>query len=443
MRIRVVSSGIVSGVFCLIALWFPWYMVEPAGIVPDWAYQKEAVSFPDWLPTAVYAFCGLTIFAFGWVAARWNWSKTWRSSLLAGAGSGLIAGCIIYDFIGAFRFGVLGQEEILKVFYREVGETEGLTLLVDAISQTANMIYVNFIFILFAAIVLGSFGGLASSMDLEDVWGRPPRETQGWLFRLPAYSLSLTGYLCLIVMIAALIILQESVTNVGLENGLTGVKVPPFFIILLAFLGCVVMILPPIAMTWGWGIRAWKSAGLWKWLYGVWFAFTIFIVGSVVNNFVRYSGAGFILPMTGLYLPLLAGFVIIVPFLLGLFVGIINEPVELTGEKYRFSDWLGYALTQGVLGGTQLFMSITAYGLALVLIAIENIPHLTQVGIVDLTPGQQLIQLFKTLSGAAQGMMIASAIGGWLFGLIVLLFRKFLKIKPVPAANPDTTTFSA
>lgn len=145
MRIRVVSSGIVSGVFCLIALWFPWYMVEPAGIVPDWAYQNEAASFPDWLPTAVYAFCGLTIFAFGWVAARWNWSKTWRSSLLAGAGSGLIAGCIIYDFIGAFRFGVLGQEEILKVFYREVGETEGLTLLVDAISQTANMIYVNFI----------------------------------------------------------------------------------------------------------------------------------------------------------------------------------------------------------------------------------------------------------------------------------------------------------
>ena len=88
-------------------------------------------------------------------------------------------------------------------------------------------------------------------------------------------------------------------------------------------------------------------------------------------------------------------------------------------------------------------MSITAYALALVLIAIENIPHLTQVGIVDLTPGQQLIQLFKTLSGAAQGMMIVSAIGGWLFALIVLLFRKFLKIKPVPAANPDTTTFSA
>lgn len=438
MRIRVVGSGIVAGVFCLIALWFPWYMIEPAGIVPDWAYQNEAASFPDWLPTAVYVFCALTIFAFGWVAARWNWSKTWRSSLLAGAGSGLIAGCIIYDFIGAFRFGVLGQEEILKVFYREVGETEGLTLLVDAISQTANMIYLNFIFILFAATVLGGLGGLASSMDLEDVWGRPPRETQGWLFRLPAFTLSLTGYLCLIVMIAVLVILQKSVTDVGIENELTGVKMPPIFIILVAFLGCIVMILPPIAITWGWGLRAWKSAGLWKWLYGVWFAFTIFIVGSVVNNFVRYSGAGFILTTTGLYLPLLAGVVIIVPLIFGFLVGFISEPAALIDEKYHFSDWLGYALAQGILGGTQMFMSITAYGLALVLIAIENIPHLTQVGIVDLTPGQQLVQLFQTLSGAAQGMMIASAIGGWLFGLIVLLFRKFLKIRPVHTANADT-----
>lgn len=438
MRIRVVGSGIVAGVFCLIALWFPWYMIEPAGIVPDWAYQNEAASFPDWLPTAVYVFCALTIFAFGWVAARWNWSKTWRSSLLAGAGSGLIAGCIVYDFIGAFRFGVLGQEEILKVFYREVGETEGLTLLVDAISQTANMIYLNFIFILFAATVLGGLGGLASSMDLEDVWGRPPRETQGWLFRLPAFTLSLTGYLCLIVMNAVLVILQKSVTDVGIENELTGVKMPPIFIILVAFLGCIVMILPPIAITWGWGLRAWKSAGLWKWLYGVWFAFTIFIVGSVVNNFVRYSGAGFILTMTGLYLPLLAGVVIIVPLIFGFLVGFISEPAALIDEKYHFSDWLGYALAQGILGGTQMFMSITAYGLALVLIAIENIPHLTQVGIVDLTPDQQLVQLFQTLSGAAQGMMIASAIGGWLFGLIVLLFRKFLKIRPVHTANADT-----
>lgn len=441
MRIRVVSSGIVSGIFCLIALWFPWYMVEPAGFVQDWAYQNEAVSFPEWLPMAVYGFCALTIFSFGWVAARWNWAKTWRSSLLAGAGSGLIAGCIIYDFIGAFRFGVLGQEEILKAFYLEVGETQGLTLLVDAISQTANLIYLNFIVVVFASVILGAFGGLASSLDLEDVWGKPPRNPDPWLFRLPAYSLSLTGYLCLIVMIVALVLLQESVVNVGIENELTGVKMPPLFIIFVAFLGCIAIVLPPIAMTWGWGMKAWKTAGLWKWLYGAWLALTIFIVGSVAYNFICYSGAGFIFPMTGFYIPLLAGFVIIVPLLLGFLIGFVGEPAVLTDEKYKFYDWLGYMLTQGILGGTQAFMSVTAYALVLALVTIENIPHLTQIEPVELSPAEQVMQLFKVMSGTAQGMILVSAVGGWLFALIVLLFRKFLRIKPAPVANPDTPAF--
>lgn len=438
MRIRIVGSGIVSGIFCLIALWFPWYMVEPAGIVPGWGFQEEAVSFPSWLPTAVYIFCALTVFSFGWVAARWNWSKTWRSSLLAGAGSGLIAGCVIYDFIGAFRFGVLGQAEILKVYYLEVGETEGLTLLVDAISQTANLIYLNFIFILFASVVLGALGGLASSLDLEDVWGKPPRDPDPWLFRLPAYSLSLTGYLCLIVMIAVFVLLQESVVDVGIENELTGVSVPPIFLTFIACLGCIAMILPPVTMTWSWGMKAWKTAGLWRWLYGAWLALTIIIMGSVANNLFRYGGARFILTMTGTYFVFLTGGVVIGALLSGFLSGVAAEPVAPTTEKYKFYDWLGYMLTQGILGGTQAFMSVTAYALVLVLIAIENIPHLTQTGIPELSPSDQVIQLFKVMSGVAQGMILTSAVGGWLFALIILAFRKFLKIKPVPAVDPDS-----
>ncbi len=443
MRIRVVSSGIVSGVFCLIALWFPWYMIEPAGFVQDWSYQNEAASFPEWLAMAVYGFCALTIFSFGWVAARCNWAKTWRSSLLAGAGSGLIAGCIIYDFIGAFRFGMLGQVEILKVFYQEVGETQGLTLLVDAISQTANLIYINFIVVVLASVILGALGGLASSLDLEDVWGKPPRNPDPWLFRLPAYSLSLTGYLCLIVMIAALVLLQESVVNVGIENELTSVSVPPIFLTFIACLGCIAMILPPVTMTWGWGMKAWKTAGLWKWLYGAWLAVTALIVGSVVNNLVRYSGARFVLTMTGPYFAFLTGGVVIGALLLGFLSGFISEPAAPTTEKHKFYDWLGYALTQGILGGTQLFMSVTAYALVLTLVTIENIPHLTQIGTVELSPAEQVIQLFKVMSGAAQGVMLVSAVGGWLFALIVLLFRKFLKIKPAPVANPDIPAFTS
>lgn len=438
MRIRVVGSGIVAGVFCLIALWFPWYMMEPGGIVQDWTYQKEAASFPGWLPTAAYIFCALTIFAFGWVAARWNWSKTWRSSLLAGAGAGLIAGCIIYDFIGAFRFGVAGQAEVWQAFYREVGVTEGLTLLVDAIVSSATLVYFNFIAIVIGCVLLGALGGLSSSIDLEDVWGKPPRDSEEWLFRLPAYSLSLTGAVCFIVAIAAFMVMEEAATNVMIDENLTGLNAPPIFILIACYTGCLVMVMLPIGLTWGWIFRAWKEAGLWKFFYGVWLAVTIFFTGWVLQDFFIQDKTAFLIDMLSVFPVLFIPFSVIGGLGLGLICGLMCMPVSPSSEKYRFSDWLGYALTQGILGGTQMFMSVTAYALVLVLITIENIPHLTQVGVVDLSPAGQLAQLFKTLSGVAQGMMIASAVGGWLFGLVILLFRKFLKIRPAQAENPDT-----
>lgn len=441
MRIRIVSSGIVSGVFCLIALWFPWYMIEPAGIVTDWTYQNEAATFPGWLPNGVYLFCALTLFAFGWVAARWNWSKTWRSSLLAGAGSGLIAGCIIYDYIGAFRFGILGQADILKVFYREVGETEGITLLVNAIVSSANLIYFNFIMILVGSLVLAGLGGLASSLDLEDVWGKPPRDADEWLFRLPAYTLSVTGVACFIVAIAVFSILEESATNVMVKGNLTGLNAPPAFILIASYIGCLAMVMPPIGLTWGWIFRAWKAAGLWKFLYVVWLILTILFTGWLLQNFFVQGRTALLIDMLSIFPVLFIPAVVIGGLTLGMVCGVLSEPVAPTVAKYHFYDWLGYALTQGILGGTQVFMSVTAYALVLTLVAIENIPHLMQTGLVDLSPGQQVIQLFRVMSGIVQGTMLICAVGGWLFALIVLLFRKFLKIKPVPAANPDLPAF--
>ena len=100
MRIRIVLSGIAAGIISLVALWFPFYAVEPAKFISDWTYAKFAATLPDWFTLAVVAFCGLVIFVFGWIAARWNWSENWRASLISGGGAGLLAGCLIYDFIG-------------------------------------------------------------------------------------------------------------------------------------------------------------------------------------------------------------------------------------------------------------------------------------------------------------------------------------------------------
>jgi hypothetical protein len=76
----------------------------------------------------------------------------------------------------------------------------------------------------------------------------------------------------------------------------------------------------------------------------------------------------------------------------------------------------------------------------LVLISIENIPHLTQTGLVELSPAQQVIQLFNSMALVTQVLIVACGIGGWLFGLVVLLFRKFLKIKPAPVAHDAENT---
>lgn len=262
MRIRVVLSGIVSAAICVIALWFPWYMMEPANIAPDWAYVDEAAILPAWLSTGMLVFCGLTLFAFGWVSARWNWAGNWRDSLLAGAGAGLIAGCLIYDFIGTFHFGLSGQEAVLRAFYTEVDDVTGLTLFVDSITETATQLYFNFLLTVAACALLSAMGGLASAVDAGDTWGRPPRAPDSWLFRIPAYSLTLTGCLWMIVTIAAFSVLQEVVIDAVVENELSGLNSFPVLISFSAYSVGWVLIFLPMSVTWGWLLRSWRSAGL-------------------------------------------------------------------------------------------------------------------------------------------------------------------------------------
>ncbi|MBL8063079.1 MAG: hypothetical protein JNK32_08685 [Anaerolineales bacterium] len=78
-----------------------------------------------------------------------------------------------------------------------------------------------------------------------------------------------------------------------------------------------------------------------------------------------------------------------------------------------------------------MFICLPAYAFVLVLISIENIPHLVQTGPVELEPTRQIIQLFNVLVTTAQSLMVVCAIGGAVFGLLILIIRKFLKIKPV------------
>lgn len=440
MRIRTVLSGVFSGAICLVALWYPWFAMEPASLAPDWPYQNRSILLPDWVPTAMLAFCGLTIFIFGWVSARWNWARTWRASLLAGAGTGLIAGCLIYDFIGAFHFGLMGQSEILKVFYTEVNESRGIELLVEGIARTAFTLYFYFLAVMAGSIVLGALGGVLSAFDVEDVWGKPPRDPDSWLFRIPGFTLTVTGFGCMIVALAGLWVLQESVVETAITNNMTQLDTLPIFIVLSAYLTCLLMILLPMSLTWGWIIQAWKGAGLWRVLYGIWVALTLAMLLWLLQAFPFRDGLGFVFSLEAFQLPILGALVILI-LSMGIGVGLHSTPVSSSLAKYKGSDWLGYALAQGILGGTQAFVCLPAYALVLVLISIVNIPHLVQVEAVESTPTEQMLQLFNVLAASAQSLILVCAIGGFLFGLIVLLIRKFLKIKSI--VQPEGTLFES
>lgn len=171
MRIRIAMAGVMAGAICFVALYVQYYRFAPADFVPGWPYAIQAAILPPWTSTVVTLFCAVTLFSFGWVAARWNWAETWQASVLAGAGAGTIAGCLAYGMIGIFWYGIQGQSAVLKNFYESVTEAEGTRIVVEAIFLTGHLVYMRFIQSVSACILLGAFGGLASALvDVKDVW---------------------------------------------------------------------------------------------------------------------------------------------------------------------------------------------------------------------------------------------------------------------------------
>ncbi len=429
MRIRVVVSGVFAAAICIFSLWFPWYVVYPASVAPDWPYFSTPNTLPAWFEMAVIVFCGVTLFAFGWVSARWNWSKNWRDSLLSGAGAGLVAGCLIYDFIGAFHFALLGQEEILKAYFVELSQAEGISLMIGAVSKSAYYLYAYFFVAAFVSTILGGLGGLVSAIEAEDVWGTPPREPQGWLFRLSAYNFSIHGAAWTIVALAAILVLQESVVNAAIKNDLHKIDTMPVFISLSVYLACLTMTLFPLGMTWGWAIRSWKTAGIWRVLYVFWVGGTFSIIVYLFVGFIRNGSIFYNFPVNGMALPYdwIFTFVILV---IGLSVGLLFSSTGIDSDwHYRTSDWLGYALTQAVFGGTQIFISIPAYAFVLTMITVVNIPHLVESGVVEQTPSQQIVTLFSILTSVLVGGMLFSMVGGLIFAGFISLIRKVFKIE--------------
>ena len=425
MRVRTVIAGVAAGWLCLVALQFRYLRIEPSKFVPEWTFASQAAQLPGWISTVILVFCGLTVFAAGWVAARWNWANTWRRSLQAGAGAGLLAGCLIFDFVGAFWSGVRGQSEILRNFYTPVEEAVGTKIINEGVLQTGSLLYINFALILLVCAVLAGLGGMISAfVDRKDFWGSDPRSPEGWLFRLPAYLLSFFGFLNLLVSVAVirLMVPKALVSSIVLEIE-SGVKsnVGPSaqFFQLFSNLALWSLAFLPLGITWGWILRRW-----------------------LVNRHLPVSSILWILFSMGLYLTLFyyiaPGALSNVPDLLylsfaclaGVFIGFVAEE-RSHGFPYRLSDWVGYGVSYGILGGTQIMAGVLSYGLALSLISIASISRLIN-GTPDpaeQSPAQQVHALYNLLYVSSTYSILGSLIIGLLLAGLISFLRTLLDVR--------------
>lgn len=422
MRIRTVITGITAGAICLAAWWFQFYTTEVFSIVPGWFHTNQAAMLPGWMTGVILIFSGLVIFIFGWINARWNWADHWLAGLQSGSGMGLLAGCLIFDFVGVAWYSLHGQAEILMNYYNPLSDVEGTRILIEAIFITGTSLYMNFAWVLIACAALGGLGGLFSTVvGRTDFWGRDPRKPEVWLFRVPAYLLTIFGYLNMIVTVAVLSLLWEKTLNSAIKLDKQydiqwSVKPPGELFVLYGYLVGLIFIFLPVGITWGWIIRSWYVREKANVLGAVWiFSTTIGIAWVLMRYFSNGSYFQFH------FEPIL----LMLVFLFGLGVGLTAESTS-AGTPYHFSDWVGYALTCGILGGTQTVMGVVAYSIALSMIAIVNIPHLIKSELVAQSPVDQVVSYITLQSNVTIGLMLASLVLGIFIAWAASLVRKVM-----------------
>jgi len=431
-------AGIMAGAICNVALYFQYYRFAPSEFVLGWPYLIQAAILPRWMPEAVTIFCVITIFSFGWIAARWSWARTWQSSILAGAGSGTIAGCMVYAIVGLFWFGIKGQADVLGNFYNSMAEIDGLLIIVEAIFRTGTFVYAYFIQFVPACIALGTLGGLTSALlDANDVWGKHPNHSHGWLFRLPAYLLVICGILNLIVTVAILSLLWDktmsSVKELAAENMRSELGTGYGFFLHWGYLTGLVFTFLPAGLTWGWIIRAWRHHGKLNFFSVIWLISTI--VGAGYYMFKTTGLVDLMLGTEMLPFALIMPLILIMALTLGFLAGVMAEPLTDADPHHSLSDKLAFIVSYGILGGTQIIMGAPAMAIPIVLITVTNIPHLVSAEIVNRSPVEQVTQLFNFQIYAFIVALVLCGLIGLVAPGLVSFIRRIFKIHEEQPAN--------
>lgn len=413
MKSRAIYSGVIGSFLVIAPLWMIMYYIWPSRI------QEEA-SLPTLFEIGGYLLIVFFIFGTGYVSAKWNWVTTRLEAMLDGGASGLIIGCICFLLVGGAGMGLMGNRVILQDIDKTISnENLGISHLVFSIISTARWTYLGFWAFVILGVVFGALGGIASRVKDLPGWGKMPHEKPKWLFRLPSYTLVFSGILNMIITMAALIPLRDSLSKTYDQvRDLLPASSFPDLIYYLGSLTAAMTFVIPLVVTMGFVLADWESRQSKRGLSYAWIVMCMLTLLSLFI-FIGFRNFGLIAIL------LIPGFGIMY-FVLRVSMKLVRKiPVE----KYSLADWVAYVLLQGILGGTQIYIGALPFALSLVLIGVVNVPHLTLSGAVDQSLRSQVDSLFSVSSASGLMLMMLSGAFGLLTAWVVLFVRNFFFMK--------------
>lgn len=147
--------GIGGGLALMAVLFYPLYLLVPAGLVEGWPAGSRAIGLVLQLAAALMAV------ALGSLAARWTGAGTRQEGTLWGALAGGVAGAICYlGLAGAAAIVAGGGVFLAQGPVQVAGDAEAMILLSGALNSAIWAAYGTFWIALLAGMGLGALGGL-------------------------------------------------------------------------------------------------------------------------------------------------------------------------------------------------------------------------------------------------------------------------------------------
>lgn len=360
------------------------------GFLPSYYGFEFTNQGPVLTQSAVLLLIGLSILlilAGGYVTARLEWAETWQKAAVAGLNAGLLAGCLAYMLSGASAAaGVIGQKEILSSLVNPVAsEDAGISLLIAGVVNTAVWIQASFWVLIIPALLLGATGGLLSRLEKSPGWLTEPLAKKPELERLVVYSLGCFGIINLVICTIVMDIMPDAVQKSMLQynTSSSALLVSPSFIMILPLVTAAAGLVPCMVLAIKWAIDGWSRPDerhrvkVWLWIVGL---------SNLALWFIQVRVA----------IPLIAAFAFIAFAIWAFREQTTPNPTKEAYQPYSALDFIASGVTQGVLSTTLTTATTIAYSLALVLIAIVDIKHLTLSGVVESTASEQISLLYTT-----------------------------------------------